>query len=346
VAQRSPRNTILLIQNATSWGGPIAGGALDGIMMSVDEISLQGDTIADEGEGGNFGEIQFMDVIRHTANPTFTIPARRTGVQNMFMAHFFGNDTKSGTSPTTHTNNWTDESSLFLTCAGEINNADIFEFQSLKTAGITIEPDGDGFLQWVVSTIGDTINIAGDAVNGGSDFNNVTYITQTLRIPFRETRLRINEQEGGALSSNTKVTSMSLALVRPYNVEEVTRGASTGVESQSEQPVRDGHVEHIFGYDEPDYIDIANLNDFKAEDLKKADLNWAKTITTAFTETIEMGHLEPLPSNSPLLGGGRIPHTRNFRLVQPQSTPTGMATATIVHRFMDDIQDVTYETNA
>ena len=348
MAQRSPRQTLLGMASGTTWGSPIAMGTLDGVMASIDEISLQGDSIADVGEGGSFGEIQFMDVIRHTTTPTFTIPMRRTGNQNMFWAHLVGNDTKAGTSPTTHSFNWTDESTLFATVAIEINDADIIEWGSLKTTAITIEPDGDGFMQWVVSTIGDTINIAGNATNAGSDFNNLTFITQTLRIPFRETRLRINEQEGGSLGSSNEINalSFSLAINRAYDNEELNRGASTGVEYQTLEPIRNDHTEIILGFDTPDYTTLELLDDFKDEDAKKGDLFWAKTISTAYTDLIEMGHLEPLPHNSPLLGGGRIPLTRNFQLLQPQSTPTGFDGATILFRKLQDAQNVTYQTNA
>ena len=346
MAQRSPRQSIFLVQNATTWGTPIAGGALDGFMGSVDELSLQGDTIADIGEGGNFGEIQYKDVIRHTVTPTFTIPMRRTGVQNLFWAHLVGDDVVSGVGPYTHTFNWQDESTLFATVAVEINNADIIEFSCLKTTAITIEPDGDGFLQWVISTIGDTVLIGSDATNDATAFNNVTFITQTLRVPFRETRFRISEQEGADLSTNDPILSFSLAMDRAYDVEELTQGVSSGKEYQTFEHKRGDHTNIIFGFDTPDYTTIELLDDFKDEDLKKGELLWGKTVGTAFTDEIEMRHMEPLPHNSPLLGGGRIPLTRNFRLVQPQSAPTGHATATIIHRFMVDNSNVTYETNA
>jgi len=89
---RTGRDTIVGIGNATTWGTAVATAANYGIVpISIDQIALQGDSIPDEGLS-NFNELQYMDVIRHTANPSMAFHMRRTGHQWMFWAQLIGSD--------------------------------------------------------------------------------------------------------------------------------------------------------------------------------------------------------------------------------------------------------------
>lgn len=346
---RTGRETIVGLGNATTWGTPVAVGALTGIIPAgLPRITLDGTVLPDKGLA-NWVELQYQDMMTHSVETTWNIPVRREGAQWLFWAHLFGDDTKTGAgTPWTHTFNWQSESSLFTTVAAEINNAGIIEWQTLKTTGINVEPDGEGWLNHAVTVRGDTINIAGDATNVAGDFDALTYKTKVLRIPFRETKLRINAQGGGALGSGdvAKVTNLSLAINRDLPEELVTRGASTGIEYQTDEPVQAEYSNIVFGFDVPDYTTIALLDDFKDQVQYKADLNWAKTVTTAFTHLIELGALAPIPAEAAIEGGQRIPLTRNFQALQPQSTPTGMAGGDIIHSTLVDNNDVTYETLA
>jgi len=346
MAQRSGRNTIVGLSKGTTWGTAVNLAALDGIIpRSIDKLVLDGDVIPDKGVA-NLGEIQYMDVIKHTVNPTITLDLRRTGMLWRFWAHLMGDDTVTGADPYTHTFNWQDESALFSCMGIEINNADIIEWPSLKTVQISLEPGGEGFAQMVVNTIGDTIAIADDATNTGTQFDLVTYGSKTLRMPSRELRLRINTQGGGALDSGDTVGNCSNwnLLINPsYEEELVTQGASTGVEYTTDEPQRSDFAENILGFDTTDYTTIALLDDFHDETEYKADLYWAKTIGTAFSFLIECGALHPIPAAVALEAGARIPLTRNFQLIEPQSTPTGMATANIIHSILVNDLNASYE---
>ncbi len=348
---RTDRETIVALGNTTTWGTAGTVGALTGIIPAgLPRITLDGTVVPDKGIA-NWVELQYQDMIAHLVETTWNIPVRREGAQWLFWAHLFGDDTKTGAStPWTHTFNWLSESALFTTMAAEINNADIIEWQTIKTMAINVEPDGEGFLNHVVNIRGDTINIAGDATSDGTAFDAVTYKTKTLRVPFRETKVRINAQGGAALApgggDDVQVNNFSLAINRNLVPEEVTRGASTGVEYQIEQPLQTDYSTIIFGFDVRDYTTIALLDDFKDQTQYKADLNWAKTVTTAFTHLIELGALAPIPAEAAIEAGQRIPLTRNFQALQPQSTPTGMATGNIIHSTLVDNNDVTYETLA
>ncbi len=353
--QLSGRNSIVGLSKGAAWGTPIPLAALDGIMpFSIDRIVLDAENVMDESIG-NWNELQEGDLVRHLANPTITLPLRREGMLWRFVAHLIGDDSISG--PTVnvyqHTMTWPDESTLFSTMALEINESaspgHIVEWASLKTVGVVFEPDGNGFWQIVVSTIGDTINIGSNATNSDTEFDLVTWATKTKRIGFRETLFRINAQAGGALASGDviKCSNMAVNLVRPYPAdgELVTRGASTGAELTTDEPIREGYADGmVLSFTDPDYETEALLDEFRATTERKADITITKTIgVDAHVLLMQFPRLYPISPEVAIERGSRIPMTRNFVMTDAQANPTGMTVNTIFHLILDDLQSVTYE---
>lgn len=346
---RSGRETIVGLSKGAAWGTAVALAALDGIMpTSIDKIVLDGDVIADESVA-NFGELEHMDLVKHTANPTITLPLRRTGMLWRFLAGIIGDDTETGSAPTiTHAMTWAKEAALYSCMAMEISNADIIEWPSLKVNGWTLEPDGDGFMQMVVSMIGNTINIAGDATNTSTEFDAVTYKTEEMRITFREMRFRINAVAGGALAEGdqVKVNNYSFVVNRPYEDQLQTQSSSTAVHLTTDEPQQNGFSELTLGFDVYDYTTIALLDDFHDETEYKADTYFTKTISgTAYSLNLEHTCCHPIPAEAALERGQRFPLTRNFRCLQyPGATPpTGLATVNPLHAILVDNHDVSYE---
>lgn len=343
------RETVIAVKNGAAWGTAVDVNVANAGLLpaSVDPIVLDGEIVFDETIG-NFGEIEEADIIAHLANPTIVLPVRRTGALWMFWAALFGDDTNTGSAPDfIHTYNWQKESALFLSMAAGIGSGpDIIEWASLKVTGIVMEPDGDGFLQWTISTIGDTIYIAGDATTAA--FGNVTYITQVMKIPSREVAFKLDTVGSDPASASiTKPNNYSLAITRPFNPELVARGVSSGAELTTDEPVQDGYSEIIFGFDVPSYTTIALLDDFKDQIEYAADFNFAKTISgTAYLFSNEFSEMHPIPAAAALTLGQRIPLTRNFRLKGTAgATPqTGMSTVNPIHSISQDNSDLSYET--
>lgn len=344
---RNTRDTVYGIVSGATWRTPVAVVALSGFFpTSVGPLVLQGDPVPDESIG--FSEVEEMDVVIHEANPTIVTPMRREGQDLFILAGWMGDDTVTGAGPFVHTMNYQDESALFYTMAKGINsNADIIEWPSIKVNTFEIGAGPDGFAQLTGGTIGDTINIAGDATNDGTSLGNVTFITRGVKIPFRETRFRINAQGGGALGSGDVIplADFTLSGDRGMDREDLTQGASTGVEYTTDEPVRSTYGNLTLSTTVPDYTTIALLDDMHDETEYKADLFWSKTVASvAYTFLIELGRLHPMPYDiNAESGGARYPLTRNFRCVNPTSTPTGMATANPIHIVTNDNHNVTYE---
>ncbi len=353
--QLSGRNSIVGLSAGAAWGTPVALAALDGIMPdNIDRIVLDGETVMDESIG-NWVELTEGNLIRHIANPTITLPLRREGMLWRFPAHLIGDDTVSGPTGNVyqHTMNWQDESILFSCMGLEINESaspgHIVEWASLKTVGVVFEPDGEGFWQMVVSTIGDTINIGADATNSDTEFDLITWATKVKRVGFREAAFRINAQGGGALGSGDiiKCTNLAVNLIRNYPAdgELVTRGASTGAELTTDEPIRAGYNDGmVLSFTAPDYTTEALLDEFHDETERKADITITKTIgSDAHVLLMQMPRLYPISPESAIARGGRIPMTRNFVMTNASANPTGMSTNNIFHMVLDDLQSASYE---
>lgn len=350
---KSGGETIIGVTKGTDWGTPVALAALKQILpFQVDPIVLDGELVFDESIG-NWQELQEADLVKHLANPTITIPVRRAGACWMFWAHIMGDDTETGTVPAiTHTMNWQRAASLFYTMALEINETaspgDIIEWPSLKVVGVSLEPDGDGHLQMVVSNIGDTILIAGDATNSDTEFDLLTAVSEVLPMSFREVALKIdtigNDPASGSIVG---ISNFNLVVNRPYPGEDVARGTFAAAPMTSE-PIQDGFAEIIFGFDTNDFTTIALLNDLKSGQEYAADLNFDATVAAVvYKFDNELTNLRPIPAAMALDRGARIPLTRNFRATmvdQVGGTPnTGMTTVEPIHTIVQDNQDKSYE---
>jgi hypothetical protein len=343
----SGRRSIFAIQGAATWGTAVAVGANDGAMpKDLPTPAVDGEIVEDQTIA-NFGELQYMDVVRESKQGTIPFTLRRTGDCWPLLAALFGNDTTTGSGPYTHTLNWQYSTSKFNTIAWEISDTDICEMPSVKPIGATFKPDGNGFVDCEIEFLADTVNAETDdsLTNNAAAFNAVTYISKELKIPSEELRLRINAQGGAALGSGDDIAAVdyTLSIRRPLEGDRVTAGVNTGAEKRISEPIQDGHSDIQLSFEVPDYSDITKFNDFKDETLYKAELYWARTVSSvAYSLTIQLGSLQPLPPGGNLPGQGRHPLIRNFRALEPQSTPTGFSTDDIINLVLVDNHSSVY----
>lgn len=343
--------TIVAATTASSWGAAIPSdtvGANTGIIpKEFPMLSVGGDPVFDEGIA-NLGELQYADLLEETVEGSIAFTMRRSGAEWQLWANLFGDDTVTGSNPYTHTFNWQTSAALLHHMAMEVNNADIVCIPAMVVTGATIAPSGDGRTDITYNFIGDTLDAADDGSlqDTGTEFDAVTYITKALVAPSAECRIRLNAQAGGALGSSDElnVVNYNLQVNRNYSNERGTIGASNGLERQILQPVRAGYSEVMLTLEFADYASISRFQDFSSQTQYKADLYWAKTVgATAYSFLIELGALIPLAPSGSVVGGERVPLTWNFKAVQPQSTPTGMATSNIIHSVLVDAFSTTYE---
>jgi hypothetical protein len=298
-------------------------------------------------------QLWYADMMMHEANPTITLPMRWNGMHWAFITNIIGDDTKTG--PTgniyTHTMNYQEEPALVqITMAAEIGaDGDIVEWPSLKVQSISLEPDGDGFWQLVVSTLGNTILYGADATTATSDFNAVTYASAVQRMRYKGLSLKVNAQ-GSDPSGQTalKVSDVNLSMSRPYVTPETLVAVSTGAEKYISEPIQDGHPEILFSWNEPTYSAIGDFDDLQDQTQKTIDFEMAETIgSDAHTLLIEMGTANPIPASVAAERGQRIPCTKNYRCIgSVGGAATGQATANPIHLVLGDLQNISYETGA
>jgi len=347
----SGRDTIVAIVPTTTWDSAATLGALDGLLpLTIDKIDKGGVYDWDESTGLTFRTQG--SIISEEANPGIVGRCRWNGVWWTMFANLVGDATLSGAGPVyTHTFNYQAESALAgITLGIEINNTanGIMEVSSFKVTDFTFEPDG-GFWNFNVTTLGTSVDKAADATFDGTAADAVTYSSEAQRMRYRANQLRINGGSG-ALGSGDVISdaiNMSMAFSRDYDPNDDTlKGASTGAELVRSEPTDKGNgIMGILQFDQKT-ADIANFTSQFGEDFK-ADVIMTETIgSDAHSFTMEMNDIVMIEPNLALDAGQRIPMTHNYEMGTAPSTPTGMTNANPFHLILDNVSNLTYETNA
>lgn len=347
----SGRDAIVGLVSGVTWHTAVNLAANSGFLpMSLSPISLQGDPIPDLSIA-NFNEIAEHDVVEHVANPTITCKHRAEGFLWKLWMALFGDDTLTGPvgSVYTHTFNWQQSSAKFLTMGLEVGGADRWEWPSLKVTQCVLQKIGKQ-AGMVFSTIGDTIKIGADGANGSAQYDAVSWLTKLMIVPWGEWKLRMNAQGGAAVGAGDviSVPDFTLTITRPFEREDVTKGASDGTELMTAEPIQAGSPDIELSFPVGDYDqdsgDESLFDEMNDETEYKADLNLTRSIGgNTHTHLIELPSLFPFPQDADLEGFGRIPLTRRFKAQKPTAAPTGMATANIIHSVGEDTFATSYE---
>jgi len=347
----SGQDCVIAIVPTTTWDSAATLAAGDGILpLSIDKIDKGGTWDFDDSSGLAFrtqGSIIFEE-----ANPTIVGRMRWNGAWWCFFTDIIGDDTKSGVTVIAHTMTYQAEATFGagITFGIEINNTanGIMEVSSFRVQSITFEPDG-GFWNFNVTTLGTSVDKAADATFDGTAADNVTYSSSAQRMRYKANLLRING-DAGALDSSDEISdarNMSISFSRDYDpMDDVLKGAATGAELVRAEPIDNGNgIIGTLQYDQAT-ADIVLFTNLFGEDFK-ADVVMNETIgSDAHVFDLEMNDLVMIEPNVALERGQRIPMTHNYEMAQPAATPTGMTNANPFHFVLDNVTDVTYETNA
>ena len=347
----SGHDTVVAIVPTTTWDTAATLAATDGILpLSIDKIDKGGTWDFDDSSGLAFKTQG--SIIAEEANPTIVGRMRWNGAWWCLPTNLFGDDTNTGAGPViTHTMTYQAESPLVgITLGIEINNTanGIMEVSSLKVQGVTFEPDG-GFWNFNVTTLGTSVDKAGDATFDGAAADNVTYSSSAQRMRYKANQLRING-DAGALDSSDVIAdarNMSIAFTRDYDpMDDVLKGAATGAELVRAEPVDNNNgIDGTFQFDQVT-ADITNFTNLFGEDFK-ADVIMAETIgSDAHVFTLQMLDIVLVEPQLALERGQRIPMTHNYTMGTPSASVTGMTSTNPFHFVLDNVTDVTYNTNA
>ena len=342
----------------TTWGTAGTVGANDGFYpVSIDPVILKGDVNIDDASG--FSRKSQYDLIQDNANQTIQVECRWNGLLEWIaLAHWMGDSTKTGPTGNVYTNtmNYQQLSTLAqkgFTIAWRLDSSDnnsIGEVPSAKAQSIELSPN-NGFWNMTINTIGSTIYQAGDGniTADSTAIGNITYRTSVQRMKFKANPLRVNAQAGGALASGdivADVSNVSIGLDRPTDeMKDVLLNSTTP--RQNAEPIQTDHSIVTLAYDVKSYDFTTHRSDLDNATEYKADLVQTQTIgSDAHSLTFEFGRLVTIDPQVAVERGGRIGMSQSFEAIKPASTPTGMSTANEIHVILDNITNLSYETNA
>lgn len=320
------------IVKGSAWATASTVGALDGVhLMNVSPLAPQYEVIQDETLGNDF--IQEIDLGRQSVDVNLTGPSRYENSQWVAVASFFGDDSQTGTSsPYTHIMDLQDETSIYYTCAATIDDM-IVEYPSVKTSQFTLNTDGNGFMDFSIVGIANTVKLGADATNASGDFTNLTYKTDTLKMRFDHCRVNINAQGGADFDSsgdgtdrvypNEITLEFSRGIVRDYLANRTTSNSILG---ETSEPQRDTFPQVVVNMTFPELTALSDLEAFQDETLKKMEIYFYRDAN--YSAKFQFPNLQPVQPTSDVAGGGRIPYTVSYFAMSAAAAPTGMTGVT------------------
>lgn len=326
------------IIDGAAWGTPVALASTALIKITGDlSFAPSQEVIQDESAGMVFPE--YVDLGRKNQEISYTGDLRYENQHWMHFAHFIGSDVHTGANPYTHVMDLQDETSLFYTGAGLVDDQ-VYEWPSIKAVGWEISTGGDGFMQFSATGIADNELIAADATNTATTIGtNASYDTQQLRVPFGHARVNINAQAGADFNASGDGTDrvcpigITISSGRPY-VRDFTacRTTANAREWQTDEPVEDGLKSDIciVTLEFPELTTDDYMEDFQDNNMKKMEILFYDTANRQIK--FQFPNLFPLLPDATLPGAGRIGNTVSYQALTAQSAPTGMTGITQPYR--------------
>lgn len=209
------------IRKGAAWGTALALGAGYGVLLESDGglNRTQPNLTANDSDTPLAFEGCLGPIDPVTFNPEFTLRYNPGGI-GVAMALLFGT---AGTPVTAtagvyqHTLQWADEIyGNFLTFATE-RTAKIFEVASAKPISLDLNV-ADGLIKGNMAFIGNTL-INTSAINTLTQMDAITYPDRGNRVKFTQVSVKMNDQSGGNVASETalEVSDLTIHYERPHD---------------------------------------------------------------------------------------------------------------------------------
>lgn len=272
------------LKKGTTWGTPVACGALDGLLLLPTGIKAGDAQLdVDDSQGLFFSADGTPGAVKIDGDlPGYL---RYDGL-DLLIALFMGS---IGTPRALHSGGAasydydyalaSNTDGLFATLARHWKNY-VEEIRSLKVAGITLKGERGKPLQLVAECIGD--HAAYDGTNTTTTFNNVTIRETANRVHFAQSVFRMNAQSGAALGSGDIIYPNSFELTAKRKLSGVYSGALTtgGTTPRDiiDEPVNDGMPEVTLKLGFPTHTAKTRLTDLGSDARKKCDITFTGPI--------------------------------------------------------------------
>ena len=315
-----------------TWATAATVGALKGVYVdAIAPMSLQQEVVFDETMGTDFQSR--ADLGQKVIDVTFDMPLRYDNAHWNAVAQWFGDDSQTGAStPFTHIMDLQDETSLYYTAAARIDDM-IVEYPSVKSSGFTIATGGDGFMTLQLRGIANTMKYAADATNAAANYNNITYTTNTLKVPLQHGRVNINAQGGadfnasGEGSDRIYPSEITIECNRDLDRDFLAnRTTSNAVVWETAEPQRNGYPTLVVTLSFPELTALSDLEAFQDQTMKKMEIYFYSSANNSIK--FQFPNLQPIQPTFDLSGAGRQGYTVSYMAFSCATAPTGMTGVT------------------
>ena len=323
------REIVAAVAKGTTWGTPLAAGALDGLLITGEGMGAGApeDLVSEEAgvgwqqtseagdiniEGAVSGFLRYESALwRLIALGMGSASVVQIGVSTAWRHTFDFLDTLLA---------------LFGTIAID-KGPEVWEFPSAKVIGFSISGEAGQPVNFEITTRCDALNRnTSGGINNNTTMASVTYRSKALRVLFQHLTFRINAQSAGALASPTddlQISSFNLSVTRPQSADHVS-GQQRIIE-----PVEDGLPVVTLEFVIPEYIGATHLDRMVAHTALKADLVFdsgvlAGAASQNYDVVISIPQLILTADEAAVAAAAKIPETMSGRCEEAQSAPSGM----------------------
>ncbi|MEE8109980.1 MAG: hypothetical protein V3T44_03030 [bacterium] len=322
------REIVAAVAKGTTWGTPLAAGALDGLLITGEGMGAGApeDLVSEEAGVGWQQTSEAGDINIEGALSGFL---RYESALWRLIALGLGTDASAviDTSAYTHTMDFLDTlSALFGTLAID-KGPEVWEFPSAKVIGFSISGEAGQPVNFGITARCDALNRnTSGGTNNNTTMASVTYRSKALRVLFQHLTFRINAQSAGALASPTddlQISSFNLSVTRPQSADHVS-GQQGIIE-----PVEDGLPVVTLEFAIPEYAGATHLDRMVAHTALKADLTFdsgvlAGAATQNYDAVISIPQLILTADEAAVAAAAKIPESISGRCEEAQTAPSGM----------------------
>lgn len=312
-------------KKATTWGTPVACGAADGVLLTMDTLKKTIENHPDGSLGQPFvkqrdqGEIKTggamnaflrydgLDLLLALVMGTTEGAPTQQGATAAYAQTFTLKDALDG---------------LFGTIA--INKGvNVFEYPSAKIMGFTLKGEMGKPVGIDFDVVADNEDPA-SATNDLTSFANVTIFEPEHRVLMSQAVFRMNDESGDAIDDGDKVypSSFELSFKRKLKGDYVVGGAN-----KINEPLTEDTPEVKLKLTFPRYSATTYLSDLGADTRKKLDIVFTgKLIEDTYYRTfnLQFPHLALLNAEA-ATSRGIVEHPLEFDCLATDTAPTGMA---------------------
>ena len=313
------------IKRASAWGGAVACGASDGLLIRSHTIKKKRADLADDSLGVYFqreadrGDIDVSgDLSCYLRYDGLDLPIA------LALGQSAGAPAQQGAT-TAYSQTLTPVSSiegLFATLAID-SGINIAEYPTAKFMGLTIKGKAGQPVEVLFHLRADDM-LTDSAVNTQATFADVTIAERSNRVLMSQLTCRINDADGAALGGSDEVIPSSFELTFKRRMDAVRTLGSAGA---IDEPLEAGRPEITLKMEFPRYSGDQHFADWDAQTAKKCELEFTgRLIESPYSRMLRIRMPRLLHTQADLpIEQGILRHPLEFACLEASSAPSGMS---------------------